>query len=203
MSRSSFFWLLLTAIAIFLVTALAPLEKTLGTSARIIYLHGAWVWSAMITILAAGGVGLAALLARREVLNAWSRALGRAGIVLWVTFLPMSMYVMQISWNGIYLDEPRFRIPFNFAVVGTFLQVGLSFFTPVWTSLANLLYSAALFLAMRSVETILHPDAPILNTDARGIQVFFAVLVILILLLAWQIARLFYLWEVGRHETNG
>lgn len=203
MSRSSFFWLLLTAIAIFLVTALAPLEKTLGTSARIIYLHGAWVWSAMITILAAGGVGLAALLARREVLHAWSRALGRAGIVLWVTFLPMSMYVMQISWNGIYLDEPRFRIPFNFAVVGTFLQVGLSFFTPVWTSLANLLYSAALFLAMRSVETILHPDAPILNTDARGIQVFFAVLVILILLLAWQIARLFYLWEVGRHETNG
>ena len=203
MSRSSFFWLLLTAIAIFLVTALAPLEKTLGTSARIIYLHGAWVWSAMITILAAGAVGLAALLARREVLHAWSRALGRAGIVLWVTFLPMSMYVMQISWNGIYLDEPRFRIPFNFAVVGTFLQVGLSFFTPVWASLANLLYSAALFLAMRSVETILHPDAPILNTDATGIQVFFAVLVILILLLAWQIARLFYLWEVGRHETNG
>lgn len=94
MSRSSFFWLLLTAIAIFLVTALAPLEKTLGTSARIIYLHGAWVWSAMITILAASAVGLAALLARREVLHAWSRALGRAGIVLWVTFLPISLYVI-------------------------------------------------------------------------------------------------------------
>jgi len=203
MSRSSFIWLLFTAIAIFLVTALAPLEKTLGTSARIIYLHGAWVWSAMITILTAGAVGLAALLARREVLHAWSRALGRAGIVLWVTFLPMSLYVMQVSWNGIYLDEPRFRIPFNFAVVGTFLQAGLSFFKPAWTSLANLLYGAALFLAMRSVETILHPDAPILNTDATGIQVFFAVLVILILLLAWQIARLFYLWEVGRHDTNG
>lgn len=203
MSRSSFFWPLLTAAAIFLVTALAPLEKTLGTSARVIYLHGAWVWSAMITILAAGAVGLVALLARREVLHAWSRALGRAGIVLWVTFLPMSLYVMQISWNGIYLDEPRFRIPFNFAVVGTLLQVGLSFFKPVWTSLANLLYGAALFLAMRSVETILHPDAPILNTESRGIQIFFAVLVILILLWAWQIARLFYLWEAGRHEING
>ena len=203
MSRSSFFWPLLTAAAIFLVMALAPLEKTLGTSARIVYLHGAWVWSAMITILAAGAVGLVALLARREVLHAWSRALGRAGIVLWVTFLPMSLYVMQVSWNGIYLDEPRFRIPFNFAVVGTLLQVGLSFFKPVWTSLANLLYGAALFLAMRSVETILHPDAPILNTDSGGIQIFFAVLVILINLLAWQIARLFYLWEAGRHEING
>ncbi|MCJ7556760.1 MAG: hypothetical protein MUP90_07580 [Gammaproteobacteria bacterium] len=66
-----------------------------------------------------------------------------------------------------------------------------------------MLYSAALFLAMRSVETILHPDAPILNTDATGIQVFFAVLVILILLLAWQTERLFNHWEVGRHETNG
>jgi len=203
MSRSSFFWPLLTAAAIVLVTALAPLEKTLGTSARIVYLHGAWVWSAMITILAAGAVGLVALSARREVLHAWSRALGRAGIVLWVTFLPMSLYVMQVSWNGIYLDEPRFRIPFNFAVVGTLLQVGLSFFKPVWTSLANLLYGAALFLAMRSVETILHPDAPILNTESRGIQIFFAVLVILINLLAWQIARLFYIWEAGRHEISG
>ena len=203
MSRSLIFWLLLTAVAIFLVTTLAPLEKTLGTGARIIYLHGAWVWSAMITILAAGAVGLAALLARRENLYAWSRALGRAGIVLWVSFLPMSLYVMQVSWNGIYLDEPRFRIPFNFAVVGLFLQTGLSFFKPVWTSLANLLYGAALFLAMRSVETILHPDAPILNSDARGIQVFFAVLVILILVFAWQIARLFYLWEAGRHVTSG
>ena len=203
MSRSSFFWLLLTAVAIVLVTALAPLEKTLGPSARIIYLHGAWVWSAMISILAAGAVGLAALLVRREGLHAWSRALGRAGILLWVIFLPMSLYVMQISWNGIYLDEPRFRIPFNFAVVGTTMQVGLSFFRPVWTSLANLLYSAALYLAMRRVETILHPDAPILNTDARGIQFFFAVLVILILLWAWQIARMFYLWETGRHETIG
>ena len=203
MSRSSFFWPLLTATAIFLVTALAPLEKTLGTTARIVYLHGAWVWSAMITILAAGAVGLVALLARREVLHAWSRALGRAGIVLWVTFLPMSLYVMQISWNGIYLDEPRFRIPFNLAVVGILLQVGLSFYKPLWTSLANLLYGAALFLAMRSVETILHPDAPILNTDSGDIQIFFAVLVILILLWAWQIARLFYQWEAGRREING
>ena len=203
MYRSSYIWLLLTAAVIVLVTALAPLEKTLGSSARIIYLHGAWVWGAMVTILAAGAVGLAALLVRRERLHAWSRALGRTGILLWVIFLPMSLYVMQISWNGIYLDEPRFRIPFNFAVVGIFLQVGLSFFKPVWTSLANLLYSAALYLAMRSVETILHPDAPILNTGVRGIQIFFVVLLVLILLLAWQIARMFYRWEAGRQETIG
>ena len=198
MSKPSLLWLLLTVVAIVLVTALAPLEKTLGSNARIVYLHGAWVWSAMLTILAAGAVGLVALLARREALYGWSRALGRAGIILLVLFLPMSLYVMQMNWNGIYLDEPRFRIPFNFAVVGVFLQVGLSFFGTAWTSLTNLLYGLALFFAMRSVETILHPDAPILNTDALDIQIFFFGLMVLLLLLAAQIARLFYQWEARR-----
>jgi len=198
MSKSSSLWLLLTVVAILLVTLLAPLEKTLESNARIVYLHGAWVWSAMLTILAAGAVGLVALLARRQALYGWSRALGRAGILLWVLFLPMSLYVMQINWNGIYLDEPRFRIPFNLAVVGLFLQVGLSFFGTAWTSLANLLYGLVLFFAMRSVETILHPDAPILNTDALDIQIFFFGLMVLLLLLAAQIARLFYQWEARR-----
>jgi hypothetical protein len=38
-----------------LVTALAPVEQTLGANVRLVYLHGAWVWVGIISF------GLAAL----------------------------------------------------------------------------------------------------------------------------------------------
>jgi hypothetical protein len=136
-------------------------------------------------------VGLIAWLVRRPAGHAWSRAVGRTGLLYWLTFLPMSLYVMQANWNGLFLDEPRFRVPLNFAIVGLLLQVGLSFFPVQWTSLANLGFGVALWLGMSQVQTVLHPDSPIFNSPARGIQIFFAALLVLLLAAALQIARLF------------
>jgi hypothetical protein len=184
-------WLLLTLAAIAVFTAFSPLEKTLGVNARIVYLHGAWVWAALAGLLGAGLVGLLGLLLRRERLHAWSLALGRAGLLMWVLFLPQSLYVMQANWNGLFLDEPRFRIPLNLAVVGLLLQIGLAFF-PVggWTSLGNLAFAVVVVVVMSSVQAILHPDSPIFTSGERQIQVFFVVLLILLLALVFQVARL-------------
>jgi hypothetical protein len=183
--------LLLTLAAIAVFTAFSPLEKTLGVNARIVYLHGAWVWAALAGLLGAGLVGLLGLLLRRGRLHAWSLALGRAGLLMWVLFLPQSLYVMQANWNGLFLDEPRFRIPLNLAVVGLLLQIGLAFF-PVggWTSLGNLAYAVAVLVVMSSVQAILHPESPIFTSGERQIQLFFLGLLILLLALVFQVARL-------------
>jgi hypothetical protein len=184
-------WLLLTLVAIAVFTAFSPLEKTLGVNARVVYLHGAWVWAALASLLGAGLVGLLGLLLRRERLHAWSLALGRAGLLMWVLFLPQSLVVMQANWNGLFLDEPRFRIPLNLAVVGLLLQIGLAFF-PVggWTSLGNLAYAVAVLVVMSSVQAILHPESPIFTSGERQIQLFFLGLLILLLALVFQVARL-------------
>jgi hypothetical protein len=187
--------------ALGLLTALAPIEKTLGANARVIYLHGAWVWVAMVAFLAAAIIGLAALVARREHLNLWSQAIGRTGLFFWLTFLPMSLYVMQANWNGLFLDEPRFRIPLNLAIVGLLLQVGLSFFPVRWTSLANLVYGAALILVMGGVQTVLHPESPIINSEARSIQVFFVILLVGLVVAAWLLAWAWYQWELSRRQA--
>lgn len=184
-----------------LLTALAPIEKTLGANARVIYLHGAWVWVAMVAFLAAAIIGLAALVARRELLDLWSQAFGRTGLFFWLTFLPMSLYVMQANWNGLFLDEPRFRIPLNLAIVGLLLQVGLSFFPVRWTSLANLVYGAALILVMGGVQTVLHPESPIINSEARSIQVFFVILLVGLVIAAWLLAWAWYRWELSRRQA--
>ncbi len=197
MFRSPFFKFAIFLGLAVLLAALAPLERTLGANARLVYLHGAWVWAAMAAFLAAGAAGLAGFLPGREGLHEWSRALGRSGLCLWLTFLPMSLYVMQANWNAIYLDEPRFRTPLNLAIVGLLLQVGLSFLPEVkWTSLANAAFAGALVVSMNSVQAVLHPDAPIFNSEARGIQLFFVGLLALILAAAWELAGIWMQWQM-------
>ena len=157
MIKSPWLWFVLALLGALLLAAFAPLEKTLGINARIVYLHGAWVWTALVSFLLAALAGLAGLLTRKTALQRWSRALGRTGLFFWLTFLPMSLYVMQANWNGLFLDEPRFRTPLNFAIVGLLLQIGLAFFPLLWTSLANLIFGVALFVVMNGIQTVMHP----------------------------------------------
>lgn len=200
MNRSPWLWFVIAVIAAGLVAAFAPLEKTLGVNARIVYFHGAWVWAAMLAFLAAAIAGLVGLLGRRPVFDEWSRALGRAGLCFWICFLPMSLYVMQVSWNGLYLDEPRFRVPLNLAIAGLLLQVGLSFIPEArWTSLANIVYAVALFASMSAAQAVLHPESPIFRSGARDIQVFFVAMLVLLALAVWQLALGWLQWERKKH----
>jgi hypothetical protein len=188
--RSPVFWFFVTLAGIGLVTLVSPSEKVLGANARIVYLHGAWVWTALAGFICAGMVGLAALLMRRYDLHAWSRALGRTGLFFWITYLPISMWAMQTSWNGLYLAEPRFRLAVIFTVAGLLLQIGLALIQrPAWTSAANLVYAAVLIVALANTRNVMHPPSPILDSDAARIQAYFAALLALSLLAAWQAAR--------------
>jgi hypothetical protein len=58
-------WFLMAVAAIGLFDSIGPPEKTLGTNARVVYLHGVWVWASLLTLLAAGLAGLAASQAAR------------------------------------------------------------------------------------------------------------------------------------------
>ncbi len=170
----------------------APIEKTLGENTRIVYLHGALVWAAITLFMCAGLVGLYGLIVRREQIHEWSRAIGHTALFLWLIFLPMSLYVMQANWNGLFLDEPRFRIPLNFAVVGLLLQIGLLFLPAIWTSFTNLLFALTLIVSLRGAQSVLHPVSPIFNSQSLSIKIFFSGAFLLLLLMAVQLARLWY-----------
>jgi len=191
-------WLLITISAILLVTVLAPLEDTLGAGARIVYLHGAWVWVAILLFSAAALIGLVGLLTRKTITHEWSRALGHTALLFWIVFLLMSLYVMQVNWNGIFWAEPRFRIPLNLAVIALLLQIGLTFFPLFWTSIGNIAYAVALIYSLRSIEAILHPVSPVLSSDASGIQLFFIALLITLAFFGFQIAHGLRSWEHDR-----
>jgi hypothetical protein len=173
-----------------MLTAVGPAEKALGANVRVVYLHGAWVWTALVAFLLAALFGLAGLATRRKALHFWSRAWGRTGLLFWITYLPLSMWAMQTNWNGLFLAEPRWRLGVVFALGGLILQTGLSLVDePAWASAGNIAYLLVLGLALQKAPEVMHPSSPILQSGSIRIQVFFAGLLLLCLLSAWQIER--------------
>jgi len=157
---------------------------------RVVYLHGAWVWAAMAAIFAAALTGLVGLASRDRRLHQWSRALGRTGLVFWITYLPISMWAMQTNWNGLFLAEPRWRVAIVFALGGLLLQIGVTLVSdPALASGANILYLITLLAALFRTENVMHPPAPILNSSAWRIQLFFSWLLLLTIFAALQVAR--------------
>lgn len=174
------FWLAFLFILIILASFFAPLDKTLGEKSRLVYFHGAWVWAGKVVFAASALAGLVGLVLRRSSWQRASLALGRAGLFFWLTYLPLSLYVQQVNWGGIFWDEPRWRIPLAFGVAGLLLQVGLWMLNNLpAASLANLVFGAALWYFLGSIENVLHPDSPIFGAGAGGIQVFFSLLLVL------------------------
>ncbi len=184
---------LIAMIAIALLALFGPEEKSLGANVRIVYLHGAWVLTAELAFLAAGIAGLVALLTRRERLHQWSAALGRIGVIFWVTYLPLSLWAMESNWNGLFLAEPRFRLAAIFAVTGVLLQVGLWLINVNWiTSLANIIFIVVLRVVFSTAQYVMHPPpSPIFNSGSFVIIGFFLALNLLTLAAAYFLTRVF------------
>jgi len=182
----------ITVIVIALLALFGPEEQSLGSSVRIVYLHGAWVLAAELAFLAAGIAGLIGLIAKRGTFHNWSAALGRTGIVFWVTYLPMSLWAMQANWNGLFLVEPRFRLALIFAVTGVILQVGLWLVNMNWiTSLANVIYIIVLRVIFSTADNVMHPPpSPIFNSGNYAIIGFFMTLILLSTLAAYFMTRI-------------
>ena len=200
-SRRDFTWiaLVVTIILIAVITAFGPTERTLGENLRLVVLHGAWVWAGKLLFAAAALAGLIGLILPKSLWSNLSLALGRTGLLFWLTYLPMSLIVQLQNWGGIYWDEPRWRVPLTFGVVGLLLQLGLWVLNqPRLTNLANLPFGITLWWQLGGITNILHPDSPIFGSGASGIQVFFIALLVLTLLAGGLITRLIYAAQARR-----
>jgi len=190
----------ITVLVIAVLALFGPEESSLGSNVKIVYLHGAWVLAAEVAFAAAALVGLLALVLRRERLHQWSAALGRTGIVFWLTYLPLSLWAMEANWNGLFLAEPRFRLALIFAITGTLLQIGLWLIDVDWvTSLANLTFFVVLRVVFSSASNVMHPPpSPIFNSGLWNIIIFF----VLLNLFAWLAAYFLTRWFLSLKTSS-
>ena len=192
-TKSPLFYFSITIIVIALLTLFGPQEKSLGSNVQIVYLHGAWVLAAEAAFIAAAFAGLLGLLIWKEIFHAWSAALGRTGIVFWLTYLPLSLIAMQANWNGLFLAEPRFRLAVIFAITGVLLQLGLWILNTSWlTSLANILYIITLRATFATAQNVMHPPpSPIFNSGLWNVIIFFITLNFLAWIAGYFLTRWF------------
>jgi hypothetical protein len=176
---------------ILVVTLLGPAEKTLGSAARIIYLHGALVWVAIMVFGMAALLGAAGLLARRTWLHQWSRAAGQVALLFWAGYLPLSMWAAKATWGRVFLADPSFQRAFRILAVALIIQVVIWLVPhPAWAGSAlNLLPAAFLVLQLYRTQQFMHPEAPIREAESALIQVYFYFLSALCALLAFAIGR--------------
>lgn len=192
MRKTEILYLVISLLMLCLLVLFTPLEKTLGVNTRLVFFHGALVWAAITLFMLAGLTGLLGLIVRRENIHKWSRALGHTALFSWLIFLPMSLVVMQVNWNGLFLTEPRFCVPLNFAVVGLLLQIGLLWLPVLWTSITNLLFAAALAVSLSQAQSVLHPVSPIFNSNVPGIPIYFTGIFLIMLIVGVQLTRLWH-----------
>jgi hypothetical protein len=201
---SPLFLFFITVLVIAVLALFGPEEGSLGSNVKIVYLHGAWVLAAEVAFAAAGLVGLLALVLRRERLHQWSAALGRTGIVFWLTYLPLSLWAMEANWNGLFLAEPRFRLALIFAITGTLLQIGLWLIDVDWvTSLANIVFIVALRVVFSTASNVMHPPpSPIFNSGLWNIIIFFVLLNIFAWLAAYFLTKVFLSYRSDRSKKS-
>ncbi len=173
---------------------LAPIEKTIGSNIRLIYVHAAWVWTGKLAFGLSAIVGLLGLvLFTRKKLVHLSRAIAYTALFFWVTYLPMSLIVMQVNWGGFFFDEPRWRVPFLLGIIAVLLQAGLWVFNNDRMIVAgNFLFGVALWWQLGGVENILHPDNPIGTSDSTAIMGSYTLILILTIILGAQLTLWIY-----------
>ncbi len=194
-------WIWLTVAALLVITALvavtAPAERTLGgPNARLVYFHGALVWASLLTWFLAAGIGVLGFALRRPVLHRINRGLGRAALLWWLLYIPVSILAANAtwannSWNLTFLMEPRFVLAFRLAAIMLFAQAIQFFFDSVeLASLANIVVVVLMVGLLGVTERVLHPPAPIRDTESLRIQMAFSSMTLLLLLAGFQLARL-------------
>ena len=167
----------------------APQEKTLGEGIRSVYLHGAWIWTALLGFLLASILGLTGLVRKDEVLQRHARAWGWVATAFWLTALPISLWTMQVNWNGLFFMEPRWRLALAFGITALLLQIGLLFFPLPWTAIVNSLFTLTYLGFLVRTPLILHPPMPIFRATSAQFPLHFLLVLLALMMAAWAWAR--------------
>ncbi len=169
------------------VVAFAPAEQTLGQAVKVIYVHVALSRAGGIGFVAAGLLGLAVIITRRQRLADWMRSVGWAALGLFAGGLLISVVAQAVSWGGIAWDEPRVAAALNLLAAAVIVQ-GLEGWI-AWTLGRALLRiglaALQVWTTLRAVN-VLHPGDAIRTSSSTAIQATGAILLALALLLgAW------------------
>ena len=183
----------LVAIIVALVYALPP-EATLGSTIRIVLLHGALARAGMVAFAAAGVLGAILIARPTRKLGSWTRATQQTAFGVWLAAALTSAVATYLSW-GVWIawTEPRTQ--------GTakILLLAVVLLALVWwirehrfTGAANLVMAAFAWLTVLGATSVQHPEDPVGGSPSDFYRTVYVALVITLVLTATQCVRLIH-----------
>jgi len=185
---------------------LAPAESRLGNVIKLVFVHGALVWSGLLSFTLAGALGLVSLALGRyaaaqgrglasSAAAIWARgteSAGLAALFVWVAYVISSMAVTGLAWGQVIAwNEPRVR------ATGLILLAALVLFIVArlvanrdFTAIVSVLMGIVPWVVVNQAGVIRHPVDPIGGSESASIQAFYALILLTVIgltltLIAW------------------
>lgn len=169
-------WLILAGlvIALTLLVVFAPQERTLGKGIKIVYVHVAVTWTAILAIAAWGLLGLGAALTDSPKLFSWLVTVRPLAFGIYVLSAFLGALSSKINWGAVGWFEPRMRATFSTLAVAVVILVLSAWLRSrrLQGALGTILLAFMLWATFSS-PLILHPDNPIMTSSSTAIKATF------------------------------
>lgn len=173
---------------------LSPAESRLGNVVKLVYVHGALVWTGLLAFTVAGLLGLVALVVRRPTWYRSTQAAGLAALIIWGVYAVSAMAVTALTWGQLIAwNEPRVRATGLILVAAIVLFIVARLVDQAdFTAAVNLLMGVVPWVLVSQADAIRHPVNPIGGSGSATMQGFYLLIVLTIVLLAGTL--ILWLW---------
>jgi len=176
----------------------SPAEQTLGDAVKLIYVHMALAWLGLAVFTTAGAAGLLHLLSARDAFYSWSRSFGLVGLFLWLVYLLVSIFAMQLTWGGVLWQEPRFGYALLvMALSSGFWAGGRLVERPRLDSLLSAVLAGTIWVYLLRTARFFHPVNPIWTSNSLVMKVSAALLTLIFLAAALDLV-----WWLHQRQSS-
>jgi len=187
-------FIFLIAGVILLTLIVMPSEQSLGNVIKLVFLHAAFVQVGLITFAVAAIWAISYLFKKNEKYYQFCLASQKTALVIWILYVFSSMLVTYWAWGKVIAwEEPRVQssaLILGLAVLLLFLVNWIK--NQRFTAFANLMMAVFAWGLTKQAGIVQHPLNPIGESNSASLKVYLLIMMILVLLLAVQISRVFY-----------
>ena len=193
---------------------LAPSESRLGSLVKLVFVHGALVWSGLLAFSIAGVLGLASLGARHilgaivpaarkhaPALYHGTAAAGLAALLVWIAYVISSMAVTGLTWGQVIAwNEPRVQATGLILLAALVLYVVARLVaSDEFTALVSVLMGIVPWIVVKQAGVIRHPVDPIGGSESASIQTYYFLILLTVVGLALTLIA--WLWAGAELKT--
>lgn len=172
--------------------AFAPAEAVIGKALSLVYLHIGFFAGALILLMSVLLAGFLVVFLKKGALQPLLKNAYEVAFASWFIYFLLSAAVAYLAWGGVFWQEPRMVIAVRILFI-FFVALALNLFLERKSE--AVVYSAASFISILIWlfrYSIMHPKAPIRNSDVTSIKVFALVSIVStalsVILLAFSLA---------------